>query len=696
MSTPPTPEEAQTHAHSILVSNNQADIDALFAKCTDPAILRVYARTTDAPEVLKRVSNTGLASAFAGAKDFHVFGWLADNDRSRASELTGLALSAFSVHRGASRILGSLLGQNLFDASQLRGSLLLKTVDLLLSTDDETKSVCSLMLRQAAAQNPQVETAILEHARGANYELLAALVPIVPKSVDLVWEVASKDGAAISKYPSAAFLNLLSIMANNTDQRLRIQQQFTPLLDATLACTPPVPTIPPPPVPGSTQANTQLTALSESPHITYEAIVQAAVVKAKIYAGTTDQTGDLAATSAALDALSQRFESRPDVCIELLIVTSDLPSVRARAASPSSRLVADLVNVLKTNTSPPYGPLAIFTRLAAYPPHFSKDELDNLKLQQQSRGKTVVEYQSELVGLQKLREISFEIATKIADSGIFSNATRQALSTPVCEQFAKLSRELASHQTVSLRRKLAEQGTGLLCLYVYERFSRTSNNHAVFAAAGLARILASVPASTVFGPAKLDYIKPLTSLLGDGYDSPHAMDQFESLRALTNIASTSSCAVYKAAGDRIHELMHSPNRQLQCSAVEVMCNAAADPSIVEQFSPAILTSFAECLASNDHETKLAAAGGLAMSANSDRGLEMISTDAVCLPSLVACVAAFPTDTELMLRVLSCLDALARTEAVAVLRTSKLASALMRVTEPELAAHVASIAKFLDP
>jgi len=188
----------------------------------------------------------------------------------------------------------------------------------------------------------------------------------------------------------------------------------------------------------------------------------------------------------------------------------------------------------------------------------------------------------------------------------------------------------------SHRGKMAQQGAVKLLLQIYDNLSSSSTSTDTIntqqetisrtAAHALARILISTNPSHVFGSSGASLtsaIRPLTALLTPDptEDAPNLLPVFESLLALTNLASTSDAAratIIRHALAPLEAALLSPTTPVQRAAAELACNLCAAPQGAALFAdgsgPAARRMHLLCaLADADDEaTRRAAAGALAM------------------------------------------------------------------------------------
>ncbi|KAI9772534.1 MAG: hypothetical protein M1840_000739 [Geoglossum simile] len=183
---------------------------------------------------------------------------------------------------------------------------------------------------------------------------------------------------------------------------------------------------------------------------------------------------------------------------------------------------------------------------------------------------------------------------------------------------------LSKHQ--SHRGQIAQQGGVKLLLQVYAATTGTAAldvRARVTAAHSLARILISTNPAHAFSsalPISLA-IRPLVCLLDDDGSEQQNLTIFESLLALTNLASVNDDTrdlIIRVGWPRIEELLLANIVPVQRAAVELVCNLMASPTGVAKFSDGtkkassrlhILLALADV---EDYEARRAAGGALAM------------------------------------------------------------------------------------
>lgn len=216
--------------------------------------------------------------------------------------------------------------------------------------------------------------------------------------------------------------------------------------------------------------------------------------------------------------------------------------------------------------------------------------------------------------------------TKVLNAGIIPLLAKCSRKASAITQNLILQILVSLSKDKSLRGKLAQQGAVKLLLQLHDTISSPQSPSARAAAHALARVLISVNPAHVFGSASTPLssaIRPLVNLLtpDPNEDPPNLLPVFESLLALTNLASTSDttrATIIRLAFPQIEDLMLSPNTLVQRASVELICNLCASPQGVEKFADGssaakqrmnVLCAMADV---DDVATRRAAGGALAM------------------------------------------------------------------------------------
>ena len=205
---------------------------------------------------------------------------------------------------------------------------------------------------------------------------------------------------------------------------------------------------------------------------------------------------------------------------------------------------------------------------------------------------------------------------------------------------------LSLSQDKTSRGTLAQQGAVKLLIQIWDHISalEQTSGASVFppaakpnAAQSLARILISTNPSHVFNTGaalpSTSVIRPLLTLLTPSESSTWQLHAFESLLALTNLASldlSTQDHIIRFAFDTVcDDLLLSPNALVRRAATELICNLMASPSGLEKFadgSSRAAQRLRVLLAMTDVEdapTRSAAGGALAMLLSFDLGVKEV-------------------------------------------------------------------------
>lgn len=325
--------------------------------------------------------------------------------------------------------------------------------------------------------------------------------------------------------------------------------------------------------------------------------------------------------------------------LEGLAYASLKPKVKENLARDQRFLITLLSLLGQSRDGRPalFGGLTIFSNLTAYRPPLSEEQKKLSELKAYANTQKPIETDP----LDDDEHVTFR-CKMVLDAGIIpllvtcsKNATPTIISLVLQILFA-LSKE-QKHRGV-----MSQQGAVKLLLGLYDNISvqqassTTKQSSLRLAGHALARILISVNPKHVFSSATAltTPIRPLVSLLtspnqgfGPGAEtpapspSPPLLATFESLLALTNLASTdanTADAIVRAAFAPTEDLLLSPNALVQRAAAELICNLCACPAGIAKFAdgtgPAgnrlhILLALADA---DDVATRRAAGGALAM------------------------------------------------------------------------------------
>jgi hypothetical protein len=193
-------------------------------------------------------------------------------------------------------------------------------------------------------------------------------------------------------------------------------------------------------------------------------------------------------------------------------------------------------------------------------------------------------------------------------------------------------------KTTTLRGRIAQQGGVKLLLHAYTAFLSSDTSSLRLTAHALAQILISTNPLHVFGGSNpiplVSAIRPLLSLLSPDptEETKNLLPTFESLLALTNLASTDDSArdpIIRDAWPAIEDLLLSNNKLVTRAAVELICNLMQSPHGVAKFCDGskaagnrlhILLALADA---EDFPTRRAAGGALASLTEWDEAVKAI-------------------------------------------------------------------------
>jgi hypothetical protein len=313
--------------------------------------------------------------------------------------------------------------------------------------------------------------------------------------------------------------------------------------------------------------------------------------------------------------------------IEGLAYASLQPKVR-EDLSKSPKFLRHLIESMKDASNSPnilFGGLNIFENLTAYPPIQSEEEkrMAQLKayanVQKPSAPDPLLDEAHTTIRCKRVLEAGL-VPLLV---GIAKKASPAALSHTT-SILLSLSKDAKSRPTLS------QQGAIKLLVQIYDTTTTPQNTSkypptaAPHAAQALSRILISTNPLHIFTPAfsSTSVLRPLVSLLSQSESSTWQLHAFESLLALTNLASMDTPtqdAIIRAAFDTlVDDLLLSTNVLLQRASTELLCNLMASPSCAEKFadgSPRAAKRLHLLCALTDVEdapTRSAAGGALAM------------------------------------------------------------------------------------
>lgn len=310
--------------------------------------------------------------------------------------------------------------------------------------------------------------------------------------------------------------------------------------------------------------------------------------------------------------------------IEGLAYTTIQPHIKEEVAG-DEKLLRQLVAVLQK--APPrsplmYGALSVFNNLTRYQPAQSEEQkkMHQLKAYANAAGK--------MPAPNPLNDDEHTSArcVKVFEADIVPTLVSQSRQGSAASLSIIVFILHALSVTPSLRGQLAQQGAVPLLMGAHAALPESDAQGKRTAAQALARILISINPSLVFGGTRArplsSAIRPLVSILSSdpGADTRDLLPVFESLMALTNLASTDDDArnsIIRAAWDAIEEQLLSTNSRISKAAVELVCNLVQSVEGVALYAEStpqaanrlhILLALADA---EDEGTRSAAGGALA-------------------------------------------------------------------------------------
>jgi len=334
--------------------------------------------------------------------------------------------------------------------------------------------------------------------------------------------------------------------------------------------------------------------------------------------------------------LSTSKEDNRQISIEGLAYASLQPKIKEKLASNSSFL-NNLVTTLKT--SPPkspttYGGLSILVNLTSYQPVLSEEQKRMNQLRAYANASKAA---GDLSPLNDDEHVAKRCKAVFSAGVIPVLVTHSQRGSPASLNLV-VSIVFSLAKNVQLRGQIAQQGGVKLLLHAYSAFPESDVQSRRRAAHALALILISTNPSHVFGGSNplplISAIRPLLSLLTDDptVESSSLLQTFESLLALTNLASTDDSArnaIIRNSWSTLDDLLLSSNKLVARATVELICNLVQSPEGVAKFAdgskPAgqrmhILLALAD---SEDMQTRLAAGGALASLTEWDTAVKAI-------------------------------------------------------------------------
>lgn len=327
-----------------------------------------------------------------------------------------------------------------------------------------------------------------------------------------------------------------------------------------------------------------------------------------------------------------------DSSVEGLAYTSLKGSVKELLVRDRA-FVGGLVETLKASIGKPtvmFGALTVVANLTIYPPTLSEEQrkVAELKNYAETKPKPKTEPDPE----DKEERVTARCSILI-DAGIVPAlaACSKKITPNAIGTVANILLSLSKHQRH--RGTIASQGGVKLALQsCASALGNTAQDRSIQQASAhaLARILVSVNPSHVFSSqlAISSAVRPLLGLLGDTEDQKDLLPLFESLLALTNLASTEDGGIgdqiIRTGWTKIEELLLHSNVMVQRAAVELVCNLMTSPAGVAKFADGsktasnrlhILLALADA---EDFATRRAAGGAVAMLTEWDKACEAVA------------------------------------------------------------------------
>lgn len=322
--------------------------------------------------------------------------------------------------------------------------------------------------------------------------------------------------------------------------------------------------------------------------------------------------------------LSTTKENDRQNSIEGLAYASLQPGIKEKLASNESFLT-NLVAALKASPakSPTtYGGLSILVNLTSYQPVLSEEQK---KISQLKAYANASKATSKPNPSNDDEHVANRCKAVFKAGAIPVLVTHSQHGSPASLSLV-VSIIFSLAKTVQLRGQIAQQGGVKLLVHAYSALPESDVQSRRRAAHALALILISTNPLHVFGGSNplplISAIRPLLTLLTDdpAVESSSLLPTFESLLALTNLASTDDSArnaIIRNSWSAIDDLMLSDNKLVSRATVELICNLVQSPEGVVKFADGskqasqrmhILLALAD---SEEKQTRLAAGGALA-------------------------------------------------------------------------------------
>lgn len=325
--------------------------------------------------------------------------------------------------------------------------------------------------------------------------------------------------------------------------------------------------------------------------------------------------------------------------VEGLAYASLQPKIR-EDLSKSPKFLKRLIETMRDPASPKsilFGGLTIFVNLTAYLPIQSEEEKRMAQL------KAYANVQKPATDMAAADELLDEATVgmrcrRVLEAGVVPVLVQicKKGSTPsVLSQSALILLHLS--KDTKNRGTMAQQGGVKLLVQIWEHISSTNDASTTgttpfpptalpSTAQALSRLLISINPAHIFNASSLpssSAIRPLLSQLSRTESSSWQLHAFESLLALTNLASldrNTQDHIIRASFDQVvDDLLLSPNTLLRRAATELLCNLMASPECIGRFADAqdprckhrlhLLLAMTDV---DDVATRSAAGGALAM------------------------------------------------------------------------------------
>ncbi|KAH9865680.1 hypothetical protein J1614_009266 [Plenodomus biglobosus] len=333
--------------------------------------------------------------------------------------------------------------------------------------------------------------------------------------------------------------------------------------------------------------------------------------------------------------------------VEGLAYASLQPKIR-EDLSKSPKFLKRLIETMSDSSSPKsilFGGLSIFVNITTYLPIQSEEEKRMAQLKDYANAK-VNKTQKSTDPDPLLNDANVSIRCKrVLDANIvpllvhICKRASPSVHTQSSQILLSLSKEPKSRGT------MAQQGAIKLLIQIWDHISTTASTSTTgttpypptalpTTAQALSRLLISINPSHIFNAAlpSTSAIRPLLSQLSRTESSTWQLHAFESLLALTNLASldrsTQDHIIRSAFDTVVDDLLLSQNAMIRRAATELLCNLMASPVCISNFADTseprskhrlhILLAMTDI---DDAATRSAAGGALAMLLSVDLAVE---------------------------------------------------------------------------